>query len=113
MRSDPTRRMGTIAHHEPDRAAMTSPHVVKVAVDDAGDALYFSRASIAGAGAGGPALRHAGVYAFRREALFDLAAWPPSDLERAEGLEQLRALEHGTRIHVVLGERPFAGVDTP
>ena len=113
MLADPTIRMGTIAHHERDLAAMASEHVVKVVVDAAGDALYFSRADLAGASQGGPALRHAGVYAFQRELLLEFANWPPGRLEQAERLEQLRALERGVRIRVVLGQRPFAGIDTP
>jgi 3-deoxy-manno-octulosonate cytidylyltransferase (CMP-KDO synthetase) len=113
MRADPGLRMGTIAHHEPDLAAMASENVVKVVVDDADLALYFSRADLAGASKGGPALRHAGVYAYRRDLLLEFAGWPPGALERAERLEQLRAVERGVRIKVVRGERPFAGVDTP
>lgn len=113
MRADPALRMGTVAHHEPDAALLARPEVVKVVVDAAGFALYFSRADLAGASRGGPALRHAGVYAFRRDLLLEFASWPPGTLERAEKLEQLRALERGVRIRVVLGERPFAGVDTP
>jgi 3-deoxy-manno-octulosonate cytidylyltransferase (CMP-KDO synthetase) len=113
MCADDTIAMGTIAHHEPDLAAMASENVVKVVVDDAGFALYFSRTDLAGASRGGPALRHAGVYAFRRELLLQFADWPPGKLEQAERLEQLRAVERGVRIKVVLGERPFAGVDTP
>jgi 3-deoxy-manno-octulosonate cytidylyltransferase (CMP-KDO synthetase) len=113
MRADPALRMGTIAHHEPDAALLARPDVVKVVVDAAGFALYFSRADLAAASRGGPALRHAGVYAFRRDLLLEFASWPPGALERAERLEQLRALERGVRIKVVLGERPFAGVDTP
>jgi 3-deoxy-manno-octulosonate cytidylyltransferase (CMP-KDO synthetase) len=113
MRAEDSVRMGTIAHHEPDVAAMSSENVVKVVVDDAGFALYFSRADVASASKGGPALRHAGVYAFRRELLLEFASWPPGKLELAERLEQLRAVERGVRIRVVLGERPFAGVDTP
>ena len=113
MRGDPALRMGTVAHHEPDAALLARPDVVKVVVDAGDFALYFSRADVAEASRGGPALRHAGVYAFRRDLLFEFAAWPPGVLERAERLEQLRALEHGVRIRVVLGERPFAGVDTP
>ena len=113
MRAAPDVVMGTVAHHEPDLAAMASDHVVKVVVDDAGFALYFSRADLAGASKGGPALRHAGVYAFQRELLMQFASWPPGRLELAERLEQLRAVERGVRIKVVLGERPFAGVDTP
>ncbi len=113
MRADDALEMGTIAHHEPDAAALASPDVVKVVLDAAGFALYFSRADLAGGSRGGPALRHAGVYAFRRELLLRFAAWPPGRLEQAERLEQLRALERGVRIRVVLGEQPFAGVDTP
>jgi 3-deoxy-manno-octulosonate cytidylyltransferase (CMP-KDO synthetase) len=113
MRSDEGLRMGTIAHHAPHPADLASADVVKVVVDAAGDALYFSRADIASASSGGPALRHAGVYAFRRELLLAFAEWPPSALEKAERLEQLRAVERGVRIRVVLGAQPFAGVDTP
>lgn len=113
MRADASVRMGTVAHHEPDLEAMASEHVVKVVLDDAGFALYFSRADLAGASRGGPALRHAGVYAFRRDVLEAFSTWPPGRLELAERLEQLRAVERGVRIKVVLGERPFAGVDTP
>jgi 3-deoxy-manno-octulosonate cytidylyltransferase (CMP-KDO synthetase) len=113
MRADESIAMGTVAHHEPDLAAMASENVVKVVLDDHGFALYFSRADLAGAARGGPALRHAGVYAFRRALLLDFASWPPSKLELAERLEQLRAVERGVRIKVVLGDHPFAGVDTP
>jgi 3-deoxy-manno-octulosonate cytidylyltransferase (CMP-KDO synthetase) len=113
MRADDAIAMGTVAHREPDLAALASADVVKVVLDDAGFALYFSRADLAGASRGGPALRHAGVYAFRRELLMQFASWPPGRLEVAERLEQLRAVERGVRIKVVLGERPFAGVDTP
>ena len=113
MRADPALRMGTVAHHEPDVALLARPEVVKVVVDEASFALYFSRADLANASQGGPALRHAGVYAFRRDLLLEFSGWPPGALEQAEKLEQLRALERGVRIKVVLGERPFAGVDTP
>ncbi|HTM58239.1 MAG TPA: 3-deoxy-manno-octulosonate cytidylyltransferase [Candidatus Udaeobacter sp.] len=113
MKSDPGIRMGTIAHHEPDARAMASDDVVKVTVDPEGFAIDFTRkASVAAGGAPEP-LRHAGVYAFRRDFLFEFASWPRSPREIAERLEQLRALERGVRIKVVLGEEPFAGVDTP
>jgi len=112
MRAEPALRMGTVAHHEPDVALLARPEVVKVVVDEASFALYFSRADLANASQGGPALRHAGVYAFRRDLLLEFSGWPPGALEQAEKLEQLRALERGVRIKVVLGERPFASVDT-
>ncbi len=113
MRADSALRMGTVAHQEPELAKFMSEHVVKVVLDDQDFALYFSRADLAGASQGGPALRHAGVYAFRRDLLMEFAAWPPGKLELAERLEQLRAVERGVRIKVVLGKQPFAGVDTP
>ena len=113
MRADDSVRMGTVAHHEPDAALLERDEVVKVVVDGQGFALYFSRADIAAGSKGGPALRHAGVYAFRRDLLLEFSGWPPGALERAERLEQLRAVEHGVRIKVIVGERPFAGVDTP
>jgi 3-deoxy-manno-octulosonate cytidylyltransferase (CMP-KDO synthetase) len=113
MRADPSLRMGTVAHHEPDMAKFTSENVVKVVVDDHHMALYFSRADIAGSTQGGPVYRHAGVYAFRRDLLLEFATWPPGRLERAERLEQLRAVERGVRIKVVLGARAFSGIDTP
>jgi 3-deoxy-manno-octulosonate cytidylyltransferase (CMP-KDO synthetase) len=113
MKSDRDILMGTIAHHESDAKLLGSPDVVKVVVDEKSFAIYFSRADIANASGGGPALRHAGVYAFRREMLMEFASWPPSPLEKAERLEQLRAVERGVRIRVVLGEKSFSGVDTP
>lgn len=113
MRERPDVRMGTIAHHEPDASLFLSENVVKCVVDAQGFALYFSRADLAGASRGGPALRHAGVYAFRRDLLLEFSTWPPGALEQAERLEQLRAVERGVRIFVVKGARPFAGVDTP
>jgi 3-deoxy-manno-octulosonate cytidylyltransferase (CMP-KDO synthetase) len=113
MRADASLRMGTVAHHEPDATKFASENVVKVVVDDEDFALYFSRADLAGATRGGPALRHAGVYAFRRDLLLEFASWPPGQLELAERLEQLRAVQRGVRIKVVRGARPFSGVDTP
>jgi 3-deoxy-manno-octulosonate cytidylyltransferase (CMP-KDO synthetase) len=88
-----------------------------------GQALYFSRAAVPwprDSVAGGQptrfagAWRHIGIYAYRVRSLEQFASWPPTPLEEAERLEQLRALEHGMRIHLVtLAEAPPAGVDTP
>ena len=108
---------------------MLAPSVVKVVADARGDALYFSRSPIPhvrlgaaadpraaaeAAVARGLARKHVGLYAYRREALLRFASLPPSPLEEAEGLEQLRALHHGMRIRVVPvdGEGGVA-VDTP
>jgi 3-deoxy-manno-octulosonate cytidylyltransferase (CMP-KDO synthetase) len=113
MRLDSSLRMTTLAHEEEHPGRLEPPEVVKVVLDDQGFALYFSRADIAAGSQGGPALRHVGVYGFRRDALFEFAAWLPGNLEQAERLEQLRALEHGMRIKVFTGTCPFSGVDTP
>lgn len=88
-----------------------------------GRALYFSRAPVPwprdSITAGQPsrfdgAWRHIGIYAYRVRSLLQFASWPPTPLEEAEKLEQLRALEHGMQIHLVtLSEAPPAGVDTP
>lgn len=97
------------------------PDVVKVVTDAAGYALYFSRAPIPWwrdgrpAGAEAPAtLRHLGIYAYRAGFLRAFTDLAPAPLERAERLEQLRALWHGHRIHVVEAQAlPGAGVDAP
>jgi 3-deoxy-manno-octulosonate cytidylyltransferase (CMP-KDO synthetase) len=90
------------------------PNAVKVVLSRSGHALYFSRAPIPYArhrGAARPLL-HVGVYGYQRTALLELAALPPSPLERAESLEQLRALEHGYAIRVLPSAKPSIGVDT-
>lgn len=100
---------------------LRSASAVKVVVDDAGHALYFSRsviphfAQIVAPAAGAPpqALKHRGVYAFRRAKLLELAALAPAPLERLERLEQLRWLAHGERIRVALTPRDGIGIDTP
>ncbi len=96
---------------------LEDPNAVKVVRDRSRRALYFSRAPIPYPRQRDVAARlwrlHLGMYGFRRDALRRFVAWPPSDLELAEGLEQLRALEHGMSILVVDAPRPGFGVDTP
>ena len=85
----------------------------KVVLDLAGYALYFSRSTIPyPRQQGAVPLKHLGIYGYQREALLRLASLPPSPLERSESLEQLRALENGVRIRVLLTERTSSGVDT-
>lgn len=99
-----------------DPADADNPNVVKVVVAASGDALYFSRAAVPYARPGQPAAprwRHLGLYVYRRHALLALAALPPTPLERAEGLEQLRALEHGYRMRTVAVATAAPSVDTP
>jgi 3-deoxy-manno-octulosonate cytidylyltransferase (CMP-KDO synthetase) len=112
MRAEPDVAMGTLAHEEPDTAALATADVVKVGVDGDGFALYFSRRWPV-PDTRGVTLRHVGVYAFTRDFLLEFASWPPGRLEREERLEQLRAVERGVRIRVVTGTKPFSGVDTP
>lgn len=115
------RPVGTCATPLQDPAELADPSVVKVVRAGDGTALYFSRAPIPfrrdGAMDGDflrrePALRHLGVYAYRREALFEWVGLPPSRLEEIERLEQLRALEAGLSIGVAVVERAEGGVDT-
>src|SRR5580765_2022704 len=110
MRADPGVRMATLAHREADADAMRLPDVVKVGVDARGDALYFTRGMPP---PGSVPLRHVGVYGFTREFMLEFASWPPGVAEKAERLEQLRALERGVKIRVYESARAFAGVDTP
>ena len=101
-----------------------NPNVVKVVVNAAGRALYFSRRTIpylrdaAGRStaeqlAAFPFLKHLGIYGYRRETLLRLVKFPVSPLENAEKLEQLRALENGIPIAVVKVDYDSVGVDVP
>ncbi|MFQ5411361.1 MAG: 3-deoxy-manno-octulosonate cytidylyltransferase [Phycisphaerae bacterium] len=112
--------LATLACPFSRQADPTDPNAVKVVLDHQGRALFFSRALIPypRASAGHPVapehwLLHIGVYAYRRETLLELAALPPTPLEQSERLEQLRALEHGYSIAVVLVEFAAIGIDTP
>jgi 3-deoxy-manno-octulosonate cytidylyltransferase (CMP-KDO synthetase) len=116
--------MSTAAHALATSDQFGNPNVVKVVLDAAGRALYFSRAPIpwwrdaptpglAAQGAGAP-LRHVGIYGYRAGFLRRFPSLPISPLETVESLEQLRVLWHGERIAVhVCAEAPGAGVDTP
>ena len=89
-----------------------SRDVVKVVTDLRGDALYFSRAAIP-YGSRAIALRHIGLYGYKSAVLRKLAETPPSALEAAESLEQLRALQNGFKIRVLHTDKPHLGVDRP
>lgn len=91
-----------------------NPNAVKVVVDRAGYALYFSRSLLPYPRArAAAAYKHIGVYAYRRDFLLDFAAMAPTPLELTESLEQLRALENGYKIKVIETDFRFVGVDTP
>ena len=113
LASDPTLEMSTLRKAITDASDYTNPNVVKVVVDRAGDALYFSRAAIPFVRGSGTSYKHIGLYAYRRSFVKALAALPQTPLEIAESLEQLRALEHGFRIRVVETCFESIEVDTP
>lgn len=96
-------------------ADLNNPNAVKVVTDLSGRALYFSRSTIPfdRDNSGSVArYKHLGFYGYRREALQQFCAWPESELERAERLEQLRFLDHGIEIHVAETPYDTVGVDT-
>jgi 3-deoxy-manno-octulosonate cytidylyltransferase (CMP-KDO synthetase) len=108
--------MSTLAYCIVDLQEYSNPKDVKVVMDDQGHALYFSRASIPFARDAGEqfaAFKHLGIYAYRRRFLDVFSKWPVGVLERVEKLEQLRALEHGALIRVVVTPYDSPEVDLP
>ncbi len=116
--------MSTAATPIKNLSELDNPNVVKVVVNVAGHALYFSRRTIPYLReaasrpvneqlAAFPFLKHLGIYGFRRETLLRLVKFPVSPLENAEKLEQLRALENGIQIAVVKVDYDSIGVDMP
>ncbi len=117
MANDPSLDMATAANPlDPHDPAVSDPNVVKVVTALDGRALYFSRSPLPffrNAVPGLPVLRHKGIYAYSRSFLERFVTWPPTPLEKAESLEQLRALENGASIKVLLTNDTSPGVDTP
>ena len=117
--------MSTAATRIREPGELDNPNVVKVVVNAAGRALYFSRRtipylreaaspeSVRGQLAAFAFLKHLGIYGYRRETLLRLVKFPVSPLEIAEKLEQLRALENGIQIAVVKVDYDSVGVDVP
>jgi 3-deoxy-manno-octulosonate cytidylyltransferase (CMP-KDO synthetase) len=111
--------MGTLMADITTPEDFKNPNVVKVVTDQQGLALYFSRSPIPFTRDVVPdtahlnARRHIGLYVYRRDFLLRYPHLDPTPLEKAEKLEQLRALEHGYRIHVALTTHLSIGVDTP
>ena len=127
LEQNPDAAIATLCERITSADELFNPNVVKVVMDEAGRALYFSRAPIPWArgvfddnGARNELpgttdyFRHIGIYAYRVSLLRRFVQWPPAPLEQTESLEQLRALWHGARIQVAVAhETPPAGVDTP
>ena len=118
---DPTTQMATLGKHFAAMDAVENENSPKIVLDNNGFALYFSRSVIPfvrGVERGEwlgkyPFLKHIGLYAYRREVLREITQLPPSTLEVAESLEQLRWLQNGYRIRVGLTEVETIGIDTP
>ena len=116
LQRDRKLEMITAAHPFTDIAEAASPHQVKVVLGLNKNALYFSRAAIPfirDTVETATYLRHQGIYGYTRDLLLRFVRWKPSPLERAESLEQLRALENGVTIRVVVTSGGSPGVDTP
>lgn len=121
LQRHPAAAMSTLATPLTSLEQYQSPHCVKVAIGDAGQALYFSRSPIPHVRDGQPDFerqpflffQHVGLYAYRRPFLQRLARLPASPLEQAEKLEQLRVLSLGERIQVGVIPAAHPGIDTP
>jgi 3-deoxy-manno-octulosonate cytidylyltransferase (CMP-KDO synthetase) len=116
MQRDRKIEMIAAAHPFENPADAQSPHQVKVVLDRQRRALYFSRSPIPfarEATAPTPYFRHQGIYGYKRDLLLRFVHWTLTPLEKAEALEQLRALENGVNIHVVVTKSGSPGVDTP
>jgi 3-deoxy-manno-octulosonate cytidylyltransferase (CMP-KDO synthetase) len=112
---EPSIPMATLKKRIEDPREIDDPNVVKVVTDRFGNAIYFSRSTIPytrGSSAGPPLYKHIGLYVYRRDFLLGYSQMPVGPLEKAERLEQLRALENGHSIRVVETEYESLGVDT-
>jgi len=114
MIEDEDAPMGTLKKRIEDPSEASNPNVVKVVTDLRGNAIYFSRCPIPfERDSASEHFKHIGLYMYRRDFLLSYSDLPVGPLERAERLEQLRALENGHRIRVVETDYDSLGVDTP
>jgi len=114
MIEDEDAPMGTLKKRIEDPSEASNPNVVKVVTDLSGNAIYFSRCPIPfERDSASEHFKHIGLYMYRRDFLLSYSDLPVGPLERAERLEQLRALENGHRIRVVETDYDSLGVDTP
>jgi len=113
--------LATLVKRFADQEALFSPNTAKVILNRTGEAMYFSRHPIPFLRGVDPArwlethayFQHIGLYAYRTDVLTLITQLPPSSLEKAESLEQLRWLENGFRIRVAFTEYESMGIDTP
>ena len=116
MSDRPELEMATVAIPEAREKIGENQNIVKVVFDNNGFAFYFSRAPIPFLrrdGKEGGMYHHWGIYAYRRNILDQFVSLPPGRLEQCEMLEQLRALENGIRIYVMISQEKVIGIDTP
>ncbi len=115
LKDDESADITTLIRKLSDEQEINNPNIVKAVIDNSGNAMYFSRATI-------PYQRgecaaqyygHIGLYAYRRAALLQMTQLPQTDLEKAESLEQLRALQNGFSIKTVVVDYKPIGIDTP
>jgi 3-deoxy-manno-octulosonate cytidylyltransferase (CMP-KDO synthetase) len=115
LRADDDIPMATAIKKIDDMDELTNPNIVKTVIDREGFALYFSRSPIPFARNTAPKCyyKHLGIYAYTKDFLFTYTNLPKTELEKAESLEQLRALEHGYKIKTVETNLDTIGIDTP
>ncbi|HEX8312865.1 MAG TPA: 3-deoxy-manno-octulosonate cytidylyltransferase [Chthoniobacteraceae bacterium] len=116
MVEDPKLQMITAANKFAADEDVNNPNAVKVVLDRTGNGLYFSRSAIPyvrGDGERPTFYRHQGIYGYTLPFLLQFVRWKAGALEKAEQLEQLRALENGAKIRVVITAKPSVGVDSP
>jgi len=113
--SDNNADIATLIREINDKEEILNPNVVKVVTDNNGKALYFSRAAIPYERESGQTkfYAHIGLYAYRRDSLLKMTELEQTNLEKAECLEQLRALQNGMTIKTVLVDYKPIGIDTP
>ena len=114
--NDPTICMITAAVLGINNLDLANSNVVKTLINKENNAIYFSRSVIPHQNSESPAApcyRHKGIYGYTKDFLLKFVRWEPSPLELAERLEQLRAIENGASIHVIITDDNSIGVDTP
>ncbi|GAA4459905.1 3-deoxy-manno-octulosonate cytidylyltransferase [Nibrella saemangeumensis] len=118
---DGTTELATLVKRIDDSQILLNPNSPKVVLNNRQEALYFSRQPIPHLRSQAPEMwlqhhtyyKHIGLYAYRTDVLAQITRLPPSSLERAEALEQLRWLENGYRIRAVITDLDSYGIDTP
>ena len=115
LMGDKNADIATLIREITDKEEILNPNTVKVVTDNAGKALYFSRSPVPYERTPGHTkfYAHIGLYAYRRESLLKMTELPQTNLEKAESLEQLRALQNGMTIKTVVVDYKPIGIDTP